>query len=162
MAQCRRNADVGGSGAYPANKTAGVPLSGQRGHVVLHDWTCAAAAFRRKHIEVIVPAVRPAFPLVETLLAKLFAALRAEKMFRVPRLLQCRHAFLKNIIIIFVFIITVYGGCQVGWFSLRPIWAHCNTRTEARTGRGSPVRSTAGRHAQRSCVCPAPARSASM
>lgn len=89
-----------------------MPLSGQRRHVVLHDGTRATAAFRCKHIEVIVPAVRPTFPLVETLLAKLFATLRAEKMFRMPRLLQRRHAFLKNIII-FVFIITVNGGCQV-------------------------------------------------
>lgn len=89
-----------------------MPLSGQRGHVVLHDRTRAAAAFRCEHVKVIIPAVRPAFSLVETLLAKLFAALRAEKMFRVPRLLQRCHAFLKNIIIFF-FIITVNSGCRV-------------------------------------------------
>lgn len=85
--------------AYPAHEAAGVPLSGQGRHVVLHYGTGASAAFGGEHVEVVVPAVRPAFPLVESLLAELFAALGAEKVFGVPSLLQGRHAFLKTTII---------------------------------------------------------------
>lgn len=85
--------------AYPAYEAAGVPLSGQGRHVVLHYGTGASTAFGGEHVEVIVPAVRPALPLVESFLAELFAALGAEKVFGVPSLFQGRHAFLKTTII---------------------------------------------------------------
>lgn len=80
--------------AYPADETAGMPLGGQGRHVVLHDGPGATSAFRREHVEVIVLAVGAALALVESLLAELLAALGAEKVFRVPGLLQGRHAFL--------------------------------------------------------------------
>lgn len=73
-----------------------MPLGGQGRHVIFHYGPGTSAAFRGEHVEVIFPAVRPAFPLVETFFAELFAALRAEKVFRVPCLVQGRHAFLKG------------------------------------------------------------------
>lgn len=80
--------------AHPAHKAVGMPLGGQCRHVVLHYGATASSTFGREHVEVIVPTVRASFPLVESVFAELFAALGAEKMFRVPRFLQCRHAFL--------------------------------------------------------------------
>lgn len=73
-----------------------MPLSGQGRHVVLHYGPVASSALGREHVEVIVSTIRPALSLVEPLLAELFAALGAEKVFRVPRLLQGRHAFLQH------------------------------------------------------------------
>lgn len=73
-----------------------MPLGGQSGHVVFHYGTVASPALGSEHIEVVVSAVRAAFPLVESLLAELFAALSAEKVFGVPSLLQSRHAFLEK------------------------------------------------------------------
>lgn len=72
-----------------------MPLAVQRRYVVLHDGAVAAAALRCEHIEVVLPAVRLAVPLVEALLAELLAALGAEEVLRVPGLLQGGHAFLK-------------------------------------------------------------------
>jgi len=83
--------------AYPADETAGMPLGGQGRHVVLHYGLAAPSALGREHVEVIVSTVRPAFALVESFLAELFAALSAEKVFGVPSLLQGCHAFLKMI-----------------------------------------------------------------
>lgn len=82
--------------AYPADETAGMPLSWQGRYVVLHYWPVAPSALGREHVEVIVFAVRATFALVESFLAELFAALGAEKVFRVPGLLQGRHTFLKT------------------------------------------------------------------
>lgn len=64
-----------------------MPLRVQSGYIIFHDSTIAGSAFRREHVEIVVPAVRFAFAFVETLLAELFAALRAEEVLHVPRLL---------------------------------------------------------------------------
>jgi hypothetical protein len=73
-----------------------MPLGVERRDVVLHDGACAAAALGREHVKVVVLAVRLAVLLVEAALAELLAALRAEEVLRVPRLLQRRHAFLSK------------------------------------------------------------------
>lgn len=73
-----------------------MPLAVQRRDVVLHDGATAAAAFGGKHVEIVVAAVGLALALVEALIAKLLAALGAEKVLSVPRLLQSRHAFLST------------------------------------------------------------------
>lgn len=73
-----------------------MPLPIQRWNVVLHDRAIAPAALWRKHVKVIVPTIRFAVPLVESLLAKLLPALGAEEVLRVPRFFQRSHAFLKE------------------------------------------------------------------
>lgn len=73
-----------------------MPLRVQRRNVVLHDRPVAAVALGRKHVEVVVAAVRLAVALMEAILAELLAALSAEEVLRVPRLLQGRHAFLRE------------------------------------------------------------------
>lgn len=80
----------------PANKTVSMPLRIQSRHVVLHDWPVAAAAFRGKHVKVIVPTIWFAVTFMEALLAKLFAALGTEEVLCVPGLLQGCYAFIKN------------------------------------------------------------------
>lgn len=72
-----------------------MPLAVQRGYIILHDGAITATAFGRKHVEVVFAAVGLAVPLVEALLAELFAALGAEKVLGVPSLLQGGYAFLK-------------------------------------------------------------------
>lgn len=79
-----------------------MPLAAERRHIVLGDWPLAAAAFRREHVEVVVATERLAVLLVKALLAELLAALCAEKVLRVPCLLQRRHAFIE------------YGSIAVG------------------------------------------------
>lgn len=81
---------------YSANETVRVPLSVQGGNVVFHDWAVAATALGREHVEVVVPAVRLAVPLVEAVLSELLAALGAEEVLHVPGLLQGSHTFLKT------------------------------------------------------------------
>lgn len=71
-----------------------MPLVVQSGNVVFHDGPIAAAALGREHIEVVVPAIRFAFALMEALLAELFAALGAEEVLGVPGLLQSSNTFL--------------------------------------------------------------------
>lgn len=92
-----------------------MPLGGQGRHVIFHYGPAAPAALGREHVEVIVLAIGTALPLVEPFLAELFAALGAEKVFRVPRLFQSGHAFLKRNEFI-------TGGSSlyttVGWVSL--------------------------------------------
>ena len=82
--------------AYPANKALRVPLATKGRDVALHDGHAAALALEREHGQVVVLAVRLAVLLVETVLAKLTAALGAEEVVRVPSLLQRSHAFLKH------------------------------------------------------------------
>jgi len=82
--------------SYPADEAAGMPLSGQGRHIVLHNGPGASSALGREHVEVIVFAIWATFALVESFLAELFSALGAEKVFRVPGLLQGRHTFLKT------------------------------------------------------------------
>jgi len=104
--------------AVPAHEAGGMPLSGQGRHVVLHNGPVASSALGREHVEVIVPTIRTALPLVESLLAELFAALGAEKVFRVPRLLQRRHAFVQYGPVA----VRASGREQVVivWFAVRP------------------------------------------
>ena len=83
-----------GQRAYLADKALGVPLGVEGGDVVLHDGPAAAAALGSEHLKVVGPAVGLALLLVEAVSAELLAAVRAEKVFRVPRLLQGGHTFL--------------------------------------------------------------------
>jgi len=82
--------------AVPADEAIRMPLAVERRYVILHDGAIASAALWRKHIEVILPAVGLAVPLVKAVLAELLAALSAEEVFRVPRLLERCHAFIEN------------------------------------------------------------------
>lgn len=79
---------------YPAHETVRMPLAVQCRDVVLHDGPVAPVALGGKHVEIIVTAVRLAVALVEPIFAELLAALGAEKVLRVPGLLQRRYAFL--------------------------------------------------------------------
>lgn len=160
MGRARANATL--SGAYPAHEAAGMPLGGQGRHVVLHYGPVATAALGREHVEVIVPAVRAALPFVESLLAELFAALSAEKVFRVPRLLQSRHTFLREnnqTHIVYRTNITPLSNNNNNATVLRPIWVRCSTRIWARTGCDSRVRSTAVRRVRRNSGCLTPGNS---
>jgi hypothetical protein len=91
-----RSVLVHASVAYPANKTVRMPLAVEGRYVVLHDGAVASAALGGEHVEVVVPAVGLAVPLVEALLAELLAALGAEEVLRVPGLLERGHAFLRR------------------------------------------------------------------
>lgn len=73
-----------------------MPLSVEGGDVVLHDGGVAAATLGREHVEVVVPAVGLAVLLVEAVLSEGVAALGAEEVLRVPRLVQRRHTFVKD------------------------------------------------------------------
>lgn len=87
--------DIRNAVAYPADEAAGMPLGGQGRHVVLHYGSGTSSALGREHFEVVVFAVWATFALVESFLAELFSALGAEKVFRMPGLLQGRYTFLK-------------------------------------------------------------------
>lgn len=71
-----------------------MPLWVQCRNVVLHDRPIAAIALGRKHVEVVVAAVRLAVALMEAILAELLATLRTEEVLRVPCLFQSGDAFL--------------------------------------------------------------------
>lgn len=77
-----------------ADEAIRVPLCVKRGDVILHNGLAAAAAFGCKHIEIIRAAVWLAIALMEPFFSELLAALRAEEVLSVPRLLQSGHAFL--------------------------------------------------------------------
>lgn len=96
-----------------------MPLAVERGDVVLHDRPVAGAALGREHVEVVVPAVGLPLLLVEALLAELLAALGAEEVLHVPRLLQGRDAFLQ----VKQLVRALPAGADV-----RPRWARCSTR----------------------------------
>lgn len=72
-----------------------MPLGVEGGDVVLHDGSVAATALGSEHVVVVVFAVGLAILLVEALVAEGVAALAAEEVLRVPRLVQRRHAFLS-------------------------------------------------------------------
>lgn len=82
--------------AVPAHETVRMPLTVKCRYVILHDSAVTPAALRSEHIEIILPAVRLAVPLVEALLAELFAALSAEEVLGVPGFLQGGHAFVED------------------------------------------------------------------
>lgn len=79
---------------YPADETLRMPLSVESGNVSLRDGRGASFAFEGEHGQVVLLAVRLTVLLLESVLAKLAAALGAEKVVRMPRLVQGRHAFL--------------------------------------------------------------------
>lgn len=79
---------------YPADEAVRMPLAIQSRDVVFHDGPIASTAFWCKHIEVIVSAIGLSVPLMEAFLPELFTTLGAEKVLRVPGLLESRHAFL--------------------------------------------------------------------
>lgn len=82
--------------AVPADEALWMPLSVECRDVVLHDGGVAASTLGSEHVEVVVSAVRLAILLVETIVPEGVAALRAEEVIRVPRLVQRRHAFVKD------------------------------------------------------------------
>ena len=73
-----------------------MPLCVQGGDVVLHHRLAASGAARREHVEVILPTVGLAVPLVEARLAERLAALGADEALRVPGVAQSRDAFLSD------------------------------------------------------------------
>lgn len=73
-----------------------MPLRVQRRDIILHDGFIASTAFGCEHIEVISTAVRFAVSFVEPVFTELLPALSTEEVFRVPRLLQRRHAFIED------------------------------------------------------------------
>jgi hypothetical protein len=81
---------------YSAHEAVGVELTVERWNVVFHDGTIASCAFRRKHVEVVVAAVRFAVTFMEAIIAELLAALGAEEVLGVPGLVQSCHAFLTE------------------------------------------------------------------
>lgn len=81
--------------AVAADEAFGMPLAIQGRDVVLSDWPIAATALGRKQLEVVIAAVRLAILLVESSLAKLRPAVGAEKVLRVPCLVQGGHTFIQ-------------------------------------------------------------------
>lgn len=73
-----------------------MPLAVESRDVALGNGRAAAFAFQGEHGQVILFAVRFAVLLLESVLAELASALRAEKVVRMPRLIQRRHAFLME------------------------------------------------------------------
>lgn len=73
-----------------------MPLAVQGGDIVLHDGPVATVTLRGEHVEVVVAAVRFTVALVESILAKLLAALGTEEVFCVPRFLQRGDTFIQN------------------------------------------------------------------
>jgi hypothetical protein len=79
---------------YPTDETIGMPLTVESRDVALGDGRGTSFTFQSEHGQIVLLAVRLAVLLLESILAKLAAALGAEKMIRMPRLIQSRHAFL--------------------------------------------------------------------
>lgn len=108
---------------YPAHKAVRMPLRVQRRNVILHDGAVAAVALGRKHVKVVVATVRLAVALMEAILAKLLAALGAEKVLRVPCLLQRGDAFL-------------YRKKQTNWYTA---YQMCICDLSLRTSKMAPL-----------------------
>lgn len=85
---------LGGSQTYPADETIGMPLSVESRNVTLGDGRIATFALESKHGKVVLFTVGLSILLLEAILAELAAALGAEKVIRMPRLIQRSHAFL--------------------------------------------------------------------
>lgn len=73
-----------------------MPLRVQGGNIVFHDSLIARPTLGSEHIKVVVPTVRLPLALMEAFLAELLAALGAEEVLHVPRLLQRGHTFLQH------------------------------------------------------------------
>ena len=73
-----------------------MPLAAEGRDVALGDGTRAALALEGEHGQVVLLAVGLAVLLLETFLAKLAAALGAEKVVGMPRLIKGRHTFLSE------------------------------------------------------------------
>ena len=73
-----------------------MPLPVECGNVALGEGRRASLTLEGKHGQVVLLAVRLAILLLEPVLAELAAALGAEKVVRMPRLIQGRHAFLES------------------------------------------------------------------
>jgi hypothetical protein len=82
---------------YPTDETIGMPLTVESRDVALGDGRGTSFTFQSEHGQIVLLAVRLAVLLLESILAKLAAALGAEKVIRMPRLIQSRHAFLFNV-----------------------------------------------------------------
>ena len=74
-----------------------MPLTVESRDVALGDGRGTSFTFQSEHGQIVLLAVRLAVLLLESILAKLAAALGAEKVIRMPRLIQSRHAFLFNV-----------------------------------------------------------------
>ena len=82
--------------ALLADKAVGMPLQVERGDVVLGDRGVAAPALGRKLLEVAGLAERGVVLLVEPVIAKLVAALRAEEVLWVEGLVERRDALVQD------------------------------------------------------------------
>lgn len=71
-----------------------MPLSVEGRNVTLGDGRIATFALESKHGKVVLFTVGLSILLLEAILAELAAALGAEKVIRMPRLIQRSHAFL--------------------------------------------------------------------
>jgi len=80
----------------PADEALRVPLSTQSRNVTFRNGHSAAFALEGKHGQVILFTVRFTVFLLKSVLTKLAAALRAEKVIRMPRLVQCSYAFIED------------------------------------------------------------------
>jgi hypothetical protein len=76
--------------AHVAEEARNVPLLVQRRDALGHDGLVAPTALWRKHVVVILLAVRLSVVLHEPAAGKPLSALRAEKVVKVPRLAQRR------------------------------------------------------------------------
>ena len=82
--------------ALLADKAVGMPLQVEGGDVVLGDRGVAAPALGRKLLEVAGLAERGVVLLVEPVVAKLVAALRAEEVLWVEGLVERRDALVQD------------------------------------------------------------------
>lgn len=80
----------------PADEALRVPLSTQSRNVAFSNSHSAAFALEGKHGQVILFTIWFTVLFLKSVLAELTTALRAEKMIRMPRLVQCSDAFIKD------------------------------------------------------------------
>lgn len=85
-----------GTTTHPADEALRMPLGVECRDIIFHDGRVAATTLGRKHIEVILAAVRLPIPFVEALVPKRVAALCAEEVLRMPGLVQGSHTFLAE------------------------------------------------------------------
>lgn len=87
-------ASVEALSAVPANKAFWVPLAAEGRDVVFGDGSVATTTLGCKLFVVVFLAIGLAITFVEATFPKLFAALGAEEVLRMPCLIQCCHTFI--------------------------------------------------------------------
>lgn len=81
--------------ALPADEALRVPEGVESRDVVLQNGPCTASTLGRKHVKVVLPAIRLPILLMEALWPKERSTLSTEEVFRVPCPVQGSHNFIQ-------------------------------------------------------------------